>query len=85
MVPVSGSSDAQMCCRHGFCELAVIFVEIACAHPNACFRQKLWPKTIIVYFLTAFYVEILRMQRATHAPNVTEWHTLGWTMPALEA
>jgi hypothetical protein len=41
------------------------------------FRQKLWPKTILVYFLTTFYVEILRIQRATYVPNVTEWLGLG--------
>jgi hypothetical protein len=45
------------------------------------FRQKLWPKTVVVYFLTTFYVEIPRIPRATHVPNVTEWHGLGWTTP----
>jgi hypothetical protein len=32
-------------------------------------------------FLTTFYVEILRIQRATYVPNVTEWLGLGWTTP----
>jgi hypothetical protein len=58
-------------------------LHVRCACPNARFRQKLWPKTILVYFLTTFYVKILQMQRATHVPNVTEWHALGWTTPAI--
>jgi hypothetical protein len=81
-VPVGASSDVQMC-GHGFRELAAIFVKIARACPNAHFSTKTVAKNCSSLFFAAFYVEILRIQRATCVPNVAEWHGLGWTTPSI--
>jgi hypothetical protein len=43
LLPVRHSSNVQTW-RCGFRELAVVFVEIVCACPNARFRQKLCQK-----------------------------------------